>query len=278
MKKVIIHLISESSGQTVKYAAKSAISQFSDIKAKEYNWPLVRNKELLNEVLRKIQQKPGIVLYTISNPELRDILKKFCYKLRIPCISIVGKIVKEISTLLGIGAEDISMQNRTKLDASYFDKVNAIDYTLRHDDGQNIIGLNEADIILIGPSRTSKTPTAVYLAYNGFKTANVPYIYNSPFPEYLYQLNQRLIVGLVINPARLIEIREARMNLLQITEITDYTDLKIVQEECTQVKRMCQQKGWPVIDVSRRSIEETAAIIMKNFYDHKKYINKLEIE
>lgn len=266
-----MHLISESSGQTVKYAAKSAISQFSRIKLKEYNWPLIRNKELLNEVLHKIQQKPGIVLYTISNPELRDILKKFCHKLRIPCISIIGKIVKQISSTLGIVAEDILEQQNAKFDESYFDKVAAIDYTLRHDDGQNIPELNEADIILVGPSRTSKTPTAVYLAYNGFKTANVPYIYNSPFPEYLYQLDQRLIVGLIINPSRLIEIREARMHLLQITEMTDYTDLKIVQEECNQVKRICQQKGWPFIDVSRRSIEETAAIIMKTLYDHRKY-------
>jgi regulator of PEP synthase PpsR (kinase-PPPase family) len=269
MKKVIIHLISDSSGQTVKYAAKSALSQFADIQSKEYEWPLVRNEELLSEVLTKIKKKPGVVLYTISNPELRDILRKFCRDLKIPCISVIGKVVKEISSFLGVSVED-SLGYSYKFDESYFDKVDAIDYTLRHDDSQMNNELNEADIILIGPSRTSKTPTSVYLAYNGFKTANIPYVYGCPFPDYLEQMNNALIVGLVINPTRLIEIRETRVNLLQIAESSNYTDIKIVKEECLQVKRICQQHGWPVVDVSRRSIEETAAVVIKFYYDRKR--------
>jgi regulator of PEP synthase PpsR (kinase-PPPase family) len=273
MKKAIIHLISDSSGQTVKYAAKSTTSQFVGIEFKEYNWPMIRNKELLNEVLSKIRKKPGIILYTLSSSELRQILKNFCYELKVPCVSVISHIVKEFSAFIGTGTDN-NLEYTSKLDDSYFDKVEAIDYTLRHDDGQmQDVGINEADIILIGPSRTSKTPTSVYLAYNGFKTANIPYVYGCPFPDYLKNITNILIVGLIINPAILIEIRETRMNLLQVAENNSYTDIKVVQDECLQVKRICEQLGWPVIDVSRKSIEETAAVIMKIYYDKKNRSN-----
>jgi len=268
MNKLVIHLVSDTSVQAVKYVANSALEQFAKIDTKLYHWPMIRNTQLLNEVLNKIKIKPGMVLYTISDPELRKILTRFCYNLKIPCISVIGKIVKEISAFFGIGVEG-SLGYNYKFDENYFDKVHAIDYTLRHDDGQLVNELEEADIILIGPSRTSKTPTSVYLAYNGFKTANVPYVYNCPFPDYLEKATNQVIIGLIINPTQLIEIRENRMNLLQINENTNYTDFKIVQEECLQVKRICKQYDWPIIDVSRRSIEETAALVMKIYYDRK---------
>lgn len=269
MKKLIVHLVSDASGQTVKNATRTALLQFAEIEVKEYIWPLIKNKELLDEVLLKISKKSGVVIYTITTPELRDVLKKFCKDLKLPCISVVGKIVKEISQFIGVGIED-NLNNFNKFDSSYFDKVDAIDYMLRHDDGQMVSDLEEADIILIGPSRTSKTPTSVYLAYNGFKTANIPYVHGCPFPDTIEKLVHPLIIGLVISPARLIEIRETRMNLLLMPEHTNYTDPKIVQDECLQVKRLCQLNNWPVVDVSRRSIEETAAFVMKLYYDKKK--------
>ena len=269
MKKLIVHLVSDASGQTVKNAARTALSQFAEIEVKEYIWPLIKNKELLEEVLSKIAKKPGVVIYTILNPDLREVLKKSCKNLKVPCISVVGRIVKEISAFLGVGVED-GLNNMNKFDSSYFDKVDAIDFMLRHDDGQMVNDLEDADIILIGPSRTSKTPTSVYLAYNGFKTANVPFVYGCPFPQELENLTHPLIIGLVISPARLIEIRQTRMNLLLMPEHTGYTDPKIVQEECLQVKRLCERENWPIIDVSRRSIEETAALVMKFYYDKKK--------
>ncbi len=269
MKKLIIHLISESSGQTVKHAANTALSKFVDIDVKKYHWPMTRNESLLEEVFKKIKEKPGIILYTISNNILRDRLKKFCLEMKIPCVSVVSKIVNEISAYLGVGAEDnIGFDN--KFDETYFDKVEAIEYSLKHDDGQILEDLEEADIILIGPSRTSKTPTSVYLAYNGFKTANIPFVYDCPFPDILNSLKKPVIFGLIINPSRLIEIRESRMNLLHVSESSNYTDVKIVQEECRHVRKMCAINSWQVIDVSRRSIEETAAIIMKYYYEHKK--------
>lgn len=269
MKKVILHLVSESSGRTVKYAAKSILSQFADIKAKEYTWPLIKNKESLNLILEKIKKKPGVVLYTISNSELRDILKDFCRDLKIPCVSVIGKIIKEVSAFWRIAPMDGALPYQ--LDENYFDKVNAIDYTLRHDDGQSPHELDEADIILIGPSRTSKTPTSVYLAYDGFKTANVPYIHGLKITDYLKKANNNtLIVGLIINPARLIEIRKSRLKLMQLNEPTNYIDLKVIQEECLQVRQICQENNWPIIDVSRRSIEETAAEITRLYFNLRK--------
>lgn len=269
MKKLIIHLISESSGQTVRHVANNALSKFSDIDVKKYHWPMIRTEDMLSEVQKKIKERPGIILYTISNNVLRDKLKKFCLELKIPCVSVVSKIVNEISDYIGIRANDnIGFSN--KFDETYFDKVEAIEYSLKHDDGQILEDLEEADIILIGPSRTSKTPTSVYLAYNGFKTANVPFVYGASFPSNLEYLRKPVVFGFVINPSRLIEIRESRMHLLQVNESSDYTDIKIVQEECREVRKLCAKNNWQVIDVSRRSIEETAAIIMKYYYEHKK--------
>lgn len=272
MKKLIVHLISESSGQTVKHAASTALSKFSDIEVKKYHWPMTRTTKLLEDVFEKIKSKPGVILYTISDEEIREQLKTFCLELKLPCVSVVSKIIEEISEYLGIGA-DIGIGYKNKFDETYFDKVDAIEYSLKHDDGQIVDDLEDADIILIGPSRTSKTPTSVYLAYNGFKTANIPYVHNCPFPDSLSGVKKPIVFGLVITPNRLIEIRESRINLLQVKEMSSYTDMEIVQEECRQVKKICTQNNWQIIDVSRRSIEETAAIIMKSYYEHKKRKN-----
>lgn len=268
MKKLVVHLVSESSGQTVKHAASTALAKFREIEIKKYHWPMTRNEKLLIEVFEKIKSKPGVVIYTISNDELREKLKHFCYEQKLPCVSVVSKVIQKISEYLGVGVDSF-LGYADKFDDSYFNKVDAIEYALRHDDGQNVENLEDADVVLIGPSRTSKTPTSVYLAYNGFKTANIPYIHNAPFPD-ISRLTHPVIFGLTINPTRLIEIRESRMNLLQITESSNYTELEIVQQECRQVKKLCIDNSWQQIDVSRRSIEETAALIMKKYYEIRK--------
>ena len=272
MKKLIIHLVSEYSGQTVKHAINTALSKFSDIEVKKYHWPMTRNIKMLGEVFKTVKRNPGIILYTVSDERLRDELKKFCFNTKIPCISVVSTIVKEISEYIGVGA-DHGICYTNKFDVTYFDKVEAIEYSLRHDDSQALNDLEEADIILIGPSRTSKTPTSVHLAYNGFKTANIPLIYGCSFPDFLPKMNSPVIFGLTINPSRLIDIRENRMNLLQVRDISSYTDIKIIHEECRQLKRLCSDNNWKIIDVSMRSIEETSAIIMKTYYEHKKRVS-----
>lgn len=270
MKKLVVHLVSESSGQTVKHAANTALAKFSDIEVKKYHWPMTRNLKMLEEVFEKVRAKPGVVLYTVSDEKIRNALKKFCFEIKIPCVSVVSRIVKEISEYIGESA-DSGVGYIKKFDENYFDKVDAIEYSLRHDDGQILDDLEEADIILIGPSRTSKTPTSVYLSYNGFKTANIPLVSGCSFPD-ISKMNNPIIFGLIINPSRLVEIRESRMNFLQVNEISNYTDIKIIQDECRQVKRICSENNWKIIDVSMRSIEETAAIIMKSYYDQKKGI------
>ncbi|MGC0371416.1 MAG: hypothetical protein DGJ47_000105 [Rickettsiaceae bacterium] len=268
MQELVVHLVSEVSGQTVKHAANTALSKFSGLDVKKYYWPMIKNKTMLLEIVNKIKAKPGVVLFTISNPNLRRLLKESCRELNLPCVSVVSKVINEISEYLGINADDTAGK-KNKFDANYFNKVDAIDYALKYDDGQTLEGLNEADIILIGPSRTSKTPISIYLAYNGFKTANIPYVHNCLFPSEIYELKKPLVFGLLINPSRLIEIRENRMNLLQMKDHSNYTDIKIVQEECRNVRKICSENKWHTIDVSMRSIEETAAIIMRHYYAYK---------
>lgn len=266
MKKLNIHLVSESSGQTVKHVADSVIAKFSDIEFTKYHWPMTRNEQLLEEVFEKIKRKPGVVLYTISNDNLRQKLKQFCFEQKIPSVSPVSKVIQKISEYMGVGVDSF-LGYTERFNDSYFEKVEAIEFSLRHDDGQVLEDLEEADIVLIGASRTSKTPTSVYLAYNGFKTANVPLIYDMPFPEIVLKLKNPVVCGLVINPSRLIEIRQSRMNLLQINDNSNYTDLNVIHQECQQIKRICAERNWHIVDVSRRSIEETAAIIMRNYYE-----------
>lgn len=276
MKSLIAHLISDASGQTVKYASNTALARFSNLQFKKYHWPMIKNINMLNDLLSEIEANPGVVIYTISDAQMRDSLKAFCLKRKIPCISVIGKLVKEIAQYVGVRAdEDAGYSN--KFDDDYFDKVEAIDFAIRHDDGKMIDDLSEADIILIGPSRTSKTPTSVFLAYNGFKTANIPCIHNCPFPEHLDKLNGPIIFGLVINPSRLIEIRENRISLMQLNSRVnnDYTDMNIVHEECKKIKRICSLNNWQVIDVSCRSIEETSAIIIKSYYERNRLISKI---
>lgn len=271
MKRLIIHLVSESSGQTVKQASNTALTKFSNIEVKKYHWPMIRNTKLMEEVFKKIKLKPGVVLYTISNEKLRKSLKVFCKDLDLPCISIVSHVIREISDYIGIPADE-EVDYYKRFNEKYFDKVEAIEYTLKHDDGQNIDELKDADIILIGPSRTSKTPTSVYLAYNGYRTANVPLVYGCEFPKDLEKLKNPIIFGLVINPSRLIKIRENRMNFLNVKNNSQYVDIDIIKKECIEIKKLCLKNNWYIIDVSMKSIEETAAMIMKFCYEHKKKI------
>lgn len=268
MKNLVVHLVSESSGQTVKHAANNALAKFSDIDIKKYHWPMTRNEKLLDELLGKIKRKPGVIIYTISNDKLRNKLKQFASENKLPCVSVVKEIIKKISEYVGVGVDNF-LGYSDKFDQSYFEKVEAIEYSMKHDDGQSLEELENAEIILIGPSRTSKTPTSIYLAYNGFKTANVPYVDGIGFPEELLHLKHPIIFGLTINPSRLIEIRQSRMNLLSINDTSNYTDFDVINRECREVKKFCIENGWNSIDVSRKSIEETAALIMKYYYEKK---------
>lgn len=267
MKEVNLHLISDSTGETVSSVSRAVISQFEDVESREHIWPLVRTKGQLDKAIAGIQANPGVVMYTLVDKKLRDILKAECLKLSLPCIPVLAQVMTEVSAYLGIESSAIPGRQH-ELDEKYFSRVEAMNYTLGHDDGQGTWGLEGADIILVGVSRTSKSPTCVYLANRGFKAANVPFVSGCPLPPELEQLTRPLIVGLTINPDRLIQIRRTRLQSLKQDEDTNYVDEEKVDREIIESRRLFQKHKWPVIDVTRRSVEETAATIIQLFHDH----------
>lgn len=266
MKEFHLHLVSDSTGETVGSVARAAIVQFDDVEAHEHTWPLVRTRGQLDKVLAGIEAHPGIVMYTLVDKGLRDILKAECLKRSLPCIPVLAPVLAELTTYLGM--ESSSLPGRQhELDDKYFSRVEAINYTLAHDDGQAAWDLNEADIILIGVSRTSKSPTCVYLANRGFKTANIPFVKAELLPPDLELLKKPLIVGLTISADRLVQIRKTRLQSLKQEEDTNYVDRENVEEEIKESRRFFAKHKWPVIDVTRRSVEETAANIIQQFQE-----------
>jgi regulator of PEP synthase PpsR (kinase-PPPase family) len=267
MKEFHLHLVSDSTGETVSNVARACIVQFDEIESHEHTWSLIRTRGQLDKVVAGIQSNPGVVMYTLVDKNLRDVLKAECLKLALPCIPVLAPVIAELTTYLGI--ESSSLPGRQhELDEKYFSRVEAINYTLAHDDGQAAWDLSEADIILIGVSRTSKSPTCVYLANRGFKTANIPFVKTELLPAGLEELKKPLIVGLTIGADRLVQIRKTRLQSLKQEEDTNYVDMEKVEEEIRESRRLYQKNKWPVIDVTRRSVEETAATIIQHFHDH----------
>lgn len=270
MKKIIVHLVSDLSGQTVRSVVETSLAQFKDIEVKQYIWPMTNNKDAVDEVGRFVEHRPGIIIYTLASKELRAYMSTLGQRLGVVCISAVSGVIDALSDYMGAKIEK-TKPGQYKFDESYFRRIEAIDFSLRHDDGQMLEGVNRADIVLLGPSRSSKTPTSVILACNGFKTANIPLVHQMPVPEVISSISGPEVFGLVVNPSRLIEIRESRMSVMGMRDRTDYTDPKIIQEECRLVRQISAKYGWQVVDVSSKSIEETAAIITKKYYEKKKH-------
>ncbi len=262
-----IHLISDSTGETVNSIMRSAMSQFDNIDYEEHTWSLVRTPGQMQRVCEEISESPGPVLYTVIDRDLQAMLIKHCRKLRIPCIPVLNKVIKEFSSYFGVEAK-YQTGKQYELDEEYFQKVDAIHYTLAHDDGAETDTLEEADIVLVGASRTSKTPTCVYLAYRGLNAANVPFVNGVDLPETLFKLEKPLVVGLYIQPERLGQIRKSRLTSLNEQANTDYVDLDKINEEIRQSRRIFTSQAWPVLDVTRRSVEETSAQIMQLYSDH----------
>ena len=268
MKKFNIHLVSDSTGETVDSVARAAMAHFDDIEPEEFNWTLVRSKPQLEKVIEGIREHPGVVMYTLVDNELRDMLKLECAKRGLPCIAVLTNIVSELSTYLGMETHAIAGKQH-ELNEEYFTRVDAINYALTHDDGQGQWELEEADVVLIGVSRTSKSPTCVYLAHKGVKAANIPFVLDCPLPDNLGQLKKPLVIGLSISPDRLQQIRKTRLQSLKQEKDTNYVDMDYMQREITESRKLFQQHKWPVIDVTRRSVEETAATIMQHLKKHQ---------
>jgi regulator of PEP synthase PpsR (kinase-PPPase family) len=257
-----LHLISDATGETVQSLARASLAQFDGVEAEEHFWPLVRSKAALEKTIRSVVGEPGFVLFTLVDDELRETLEHACRELNIPYVSALDPVMTKMATYLGVQRSGRPGGQHT-LDGGYFGRIEAMNFVLTHDDGQATESLHQADIILVGVSRTSKTPTCVYLANRGIKAANVPMVPNCPLPPELLNASGPLIVGLTEEPARLAQVRRNRMRMLAQNEDTDYTDLEAVRAEVLSARRFFSKQGWPIIDVTRRSIEETATAVLQ---------------
>jgi regulator of PEP synthase PpsR (kinase-PPPase family) len=222
----------------------------------------------MERVIESIKQYPGVVMYTLVDKALRDQLRQACFQLNIPCIPVIGAVVSELVAYLGVEVS-ASPGKQHELNEEYFSKVDAINFAIEHDDGQGTWELEDADIVIVGVSRTSKTPTCVYLAHRGYKAANIPFVNNCPLPDNLTQLRKPLVLGLTISKERLLQIRKSRLQSLNQDGETNYIDEVSVQEEIEESRRLFKQNQWPVIDVTRRSVEETAANIIQMYHKHR---------
>jgi regulator of PEP synthase PpsR (kinase-PPPase family) len=206
----------------------------------------------------------------VGSEELQKILKDGCREIGVPCIPALRRIIREISSYWGVEAKSSVPGSQHELDDDYFARIEALNFALAHDDGQQTDELEEADVVLVGPSRTSKTPTCVYLSYRGVCAANVPFVKGCPLPENLFGLKVPLVVGLILSPERLVQIRRSRLQSLSEERITDYTEIDKVKSEVVEAKKLFAQQKWPVLDVTRSSIEETVAKIINLYKEHQK--------
>jgi [pyruvate, water dikinase]-phosphate phosphotransferase / [pyruvate, water dikinase] kinase len=241
--------------------AKAALAQFDGVETVKHFWPMVRSEGHLERILGDITQNPGLVLYTLVNADLRKMLESRCHALGLPIIAALDPVTDALSTLLGQAAKARPGRQHA-LDAAYFARVEAIQFTIAHDDGVGADNWEQADIVLAGVSRSSKTPTSIYLANRGYKTANIPIVIESPPPQALFELKKPLVVGLFTSPERLIQVRRNRLLSLNQMPDTAYVDQESVAQEASFARRMFADNEWPVIDMTRRSIEEAAAAII----------------
>ena len=256
-----IHLVADSTGETLNALAKAAAARFEGIIPIEHLYVLIRSEKQLDRALTEIESFPGIVLHTVVDADLRNTLETRCRELDIPAIGVLDPLVVALSRHLGAAvSKRVGAQHN--LDTDYFNRIEALNYAIAHDDGAAADKLKQADVVLVGVSRTSKTPTCIYLAHRGIKAANIPLVPGRDPPDELDEMNAPLIVGLIATPERLIQIRKNRLLTLNDDRPSTYTDQEAVRQEIIRARRLFERKGWPVIDVTRRSIEETSATII----------------
>jgi regulator of PEP synthase PpsR (kinase-PPPase family) len=256
-----VHLVSDSTGETLNAMARAVCARFTNVLPIEHIYALVRSQRQLDRALGDIEEAPGVVIHTIVDDKLRHALEEGCRRLDMPCIPALDPLVSALSRYLG-AATTSRVGAHLRLDNDYFNRMDALNYAIGHDDGQGGQDLDEADVVLVGVSRTSKTPTCIYLAHRGVRAANVPLVPGRPIPEKLTQLKKAMVVGLTISPDRLIQIRRNRLLSLQENRQSSYIDTDVVRDEIIQARRLYERHAWPTIDVTRRSVEETAAAIL----------------
>jgi len=266
-----LHLVSDSTGETLITVARAVAAQYANVTPVEHVYPLVRSQKQLDRVLDEIEESPGIVLFTLLEKDLVQRLEAKCKEINLPSLSIIGPVMQLFEAYLGaatagrVGAQHV-------LNAEYFKRIDALNYTMMHDDGQHVEGLEEADVVLVGVSRTSKTPTSIYLANRGVRTANVPLVPGIPPPHQLEKLKKPLVVSLHATPERLIQVRQNRLLSMGAGPSSEeYVDRQAVADEVAYARRLSAKFNWPQLDVTRRSIEETAAAVLKLYSDRQRH-------
>ncbi len=261
-KRFHLHLVSDATGETISSVARACLVQFEKVEAVQHLWWLVRSQGQVERVIAGIEVHPGLVLATLMAGPVRSTLEDACRRLRVPCIPVLDPVMGALAGYLNaeFGAEP---GRQHALDAEYFSRIDAMHFALAHDDGQMLHDLDSSDVILVGVSRTSKTPTCMYLANRGIKAANIPFVPGIDPPGELYTAKRPLIVGLTKEPKGLSDIRRLRLSFLNRDPESDYADFDRVREEVAMARKIFSRHGWPVIDMSRRSIEEAAASILQ---------------
>lgn len=264
-KKFFIHLVSDATGTTLLGLSRAVLAQFENIEPTQKFWPLVRTERQLERVIRRISNNPGPVISTFVCEKMRKRLSDKCDELGVPCVAVLDPIIHSLSSYLGMHSKGVPGLQHV-MDDAYFKRVNAVDFAMRFDDGKSIEGIKKADVVLVGVSRTSKTPTSIFLARRGIKAANIPLVPNVEVPEEFFTLKKPLYIGLIASPSRLKQLRHSRLradknDAAALSENT-YLDEDEIQNETRKARRLFTDHGWSVIDVTKRSIEETSAEIM----------------
>jgi hypothetical protein len=262
-----LHLVSDSTGETIRSVTRACMVQFDNVEPIEHLWPMARTAAAMDRVLEDIAAHPGLVMFTLVDDSLCGQLVEGCRRLNVTAISVLDPVIAAFGNFLDAKPSH-RIGGQHALNAEYFHRIEAMDWALTHDDGQQTWEIEKSDVILVGVSRTSKTPTCLYLANRGLKAANVPFVPGVELPEVLDRIRGPLIVGLTKDPKRLVEIRRARLSSLQQDARTSYVDPEQVKEELVSARRYFTQRSWPIIDVTRRSIEETATAIVALYTRH----------
>ena len=256
-----IHLVSDSTGETLNAMARAVCARFEDVLPIEHIYALIRSRRQLDRVLREVAGAPGVVIHTIVDKELREALEHGCRELEMACIAALDPLVSALARYLGASLSTrVGAQHA--LDADYFERIEALNFAMAHDDGQGAANLDRGDVVLVGVSRTSKTPTCIYLAQRGVRAANVPLVPGTEPPPQLFTLKRAVVVGLIVSPDRLIQIRRNRLLSLHEERESAYIESESVREEIVRARRLFERNEWPTIDVTRKSVEETAAAVI----------------
>jgi len=273
MKKFHLHLVSDATGDTLTSLAIAALAQFEGVESDRHLWPMIRSDTYMAPVIREIEKNPGLVMFTLVDHNLREILTDECRRLQVPCVPVLDPIIGALENFLGAESRELPGRQHI-MDADYFERIDAIHYSLHHDDGQSVQDFKRADVVLVGISRTSKTPTCMYLANRGLKAANIPMVPGIPLPDEVLNLKNVLVVGLTATADRLVHIRRNRLEHLNQIADTNYVEFEAIKEEVINARRLFDAKGWPKIDVTRRSIEETAAAVISLHTQRSEGISK----